>query len=55
MRYIVKLDYKQFIFDNAEAAMIFAETAKKAWHATERYENTELSVTIEIELDVKED
>lgn len=42
-RFRVKIDYKYFDFDDAEEAMIFAQTAK-------RHSSIEDGVTVEIEV-----
>ena len=47
MKYIVKLDYKSFEFDDFEEAGIFASTAKKHFKSYRDYDSS-LDVTIEI-------
>ena len=47
MKYIVKLDYDTYVFDNFEEAGIFATTARKHWKNHRDYVDT-LDVTIEI-------
>lgn len=47
MKYIVKLDYKNFEFDNFEEAGIFASTAKKHWKNYYDHDDS-IDVTIEI-------
>ena len=47
MKYIVKLDYDAYEFDNFEEAGIFATTARKHWKNHRDYEDS-LDVTIEI-------
>lgn len=58
MKYIVTLNYTNFVFEDSAEAVTFAETAKKAYRAG-RYTDKEMSVTIELvsdaEMEEKED
>ena len=47
-RYIVDVDYTQFVFDEGEAALSFAEVARR------HINNRKAAITIEIE-EVEED
>lgn len=49
IKYVVKLGYNQFVFDNAEAALVFANTAKKSFAGKEYVRNDDdIDVTIEL-------
>lgn len=55
MRYKVSIRYYDFIFDNSEEAIVFANQAKRHYHKDDDEATIDVTITLITEDDEKED